>query len=131
MSYKKPNSNPKPGAQVLAHSLRDAGTTKKLVVLAPIKDLKSNTIAVLNRIFDIVIDVEKIYNHDKANLNLMGRLDLNATFTKIHLWRLTQFRKIVYLDADTVALRAPDELFDLDVDFAVSGLSGLLRGEAA
>lgn len=50
----------------------------------------------------------------------MGRPDLLFAFTKIALWRQTQFRKIVYLDADVVALRALDELFDLDVPFAAA-----------
>lgn len=45
------------------------------------------------------------------------------TLTKVNLWRLVQFRKCVYVDADVLALRAPDELFDLDVDFAVRTLS--------
>ena len=54
-----------------------------------------------------------------ANLRLLDRPDLALTLTKVNLWRLTQFRKCVYLDADVLALRAPDELFDLDVDFAV------------
>jgi len=48
----------------------------------------------------------------------MNRGDLRDAFTKINLWRQTQFRKIVYLDADTVALRAPDELFDIEASFA-------------
>ena len=48
----------------------------------------------------------------------MNRPDLSSTFTKIALWRQTQFQRIVYLDADVVALRAPDELFDLDTNFA-------------
>lgn len=48
----------------------------------------------------------------------MNRPDLLSTFTKIALWRQTQFQRIVYLDADVVALRAPDELFDLDTNFA-------------
>ena len=50
----------------------------------------------------------------------MSRPDLLATFTKIALWQQTQFRKIVYLDADTLPLRAPDELFDLTVPFAAA-----------
>lgn len=54
-----------------------------------------------------------------SNLRLLDRPDLALTLTKVNLWRLTQFRKCVYLDADILALRAPDELFDLDVDFAV------------
>ena len=50
----------------------------------------------------------------------MNRPDLTSTFTKIALWRQTQFRKIVYIDADVVALRAPDELFQLDSTFAAA-----------
>ncbi|KAL8667314.1 MAG: hypothetical protein Q9202_000888 [Teloschistes flavicans] len=57
-------------------------------------------------------------NKSPANLFLMHRPDLAATFTKIALWRQIHFRKIVYLDADTVALRAPDELFNQKSDFA-------------
>ena len=55
-----------------------------------------------------------------ANLRLLERPDLALTLTKINLWRLVQFRKCVYVDADILALRAPDELFSLDTDFAVS-----------
>ena len=50
----------------------------------------------------------------------MNRPDLLYTFTKINLWRLTQFRKIVYVDSDVVALRAPDELFDVEEGFAAA-----------
>jgi glycogenin len=54
-----------------------------------------------------------------ANLRLLDRPDLALTLTKVNLWRLTQFRKCVYVDADVLAVRAPDELFDLDAEFAV------------
>lgn len=50
----------------------------------------------------------------------MNRADLLFTFTKINLWRQVQFRKIVYIDADVVALRAPDELFAIQEDFAAA-----------
>ena len=50
----------------------------------------------------------------------MNRPDLLYTFTKVNLWRLTQFRKIVYIDSDVVALRAPDELFDVQENFAAA-----------
>lgn len=50
----------------------------------------------------------------------MNRADLLFTFTKINLWRQVQFRKIVYIDADVVALRAPDELFALSDSFAAA-----------
>jgi glycogenin len=54
------------------------------------------------------------------NLRLLDRPDLALSLTKINLWKLTRFRRCVYVDADVLALRAPDELFDLDVEFAVS-----------
>jgi glycogenin glucosyltransferase len=50
----------------------------------------------------------------------MDRPDLVSSFTKINIWRFLQFRRIVYVDADAVAIRAPDELFDLDVNFAAA-----------
>ena len=46
----------------------------------------------------------------------MNRPDLGLTFTKIELWRQMQYSRIVYMDCDTVAIRAPDELLSLDVD---------------
>lgn len=70
------------------------------------------------KLYDHVIPVSRIVNRTPANLYLMNRPDLSSTFTKIALWRLTQYQRIVYLDADVVALRAPDELFDLDTSFA-------------
>ncbi|KAL2279746.1 hypothetical protein FJTKL_13133 [Diaporthe vaccinii] len=50
----------------------------------------------------------------------MNRADLHSAFTKINLWKQTQFRRIVYVDADVVAYRAPDELFDLDHPFSAA-----------
>ncbi|KAF2106127.1 nucleotide-diphospho-sugar transferase [Lophiotrema nucula] len=109
-----------PGAAVLAHSLRDAGTTKKLAALVTLDTLSADTVTELKALYDHIIPVERIRNPTPANLFLMGRPDLSFAFTKINLWRQTQFRKIVYLDADVVALRALDDLFELDARFAAS-----------
>lgn len=62
--------------------------------------------------------MNRIVNKCPANLYLMNRPDLASTFTKIALWRQTQYRRLVYIDADVVALRAPDELFRLESSFA-------------
>lgn len=50
----------------------------------------------------------------------MDRVDLHSTFTKVELWKQLQFNRIVYMDADMVALRAPDELFDLPQPFSAA-----------
>ena len=109
-----------PGAAVLAHSLRDAGTAYKLAVLVTLETLSADTITQLKLLYDYLIPVERIRTPNPANLYLMGRPDLTFAFTKIALWRQTQFRKIVYLDADVVALRALDELFAIDAPFAAA-----------
>jgi glycogenin glucosyltransferase len=109
-----------PGAAVLAHSLRDAGTTKKLAVLVTLDTLSADTVAELKVLYDYVIPVQRIRSANVENLYLMGRPDLAFTFTKIALWKQTQFRKLVYLDADVVALRALDELFDIEASFAAA-----------
>lgn len=70
--------------------------------------------------YNYLIPVERVVNGSLANLYLMGRGDLHSTFTKINLWKLLQFRKIVYMDADVLALRAPDELFDIPEPFSAA-----------
>ena len=72
----------------------------------------------MKKLYDYIIPVDRIVNKSPANLYLMDRLDLSSTFTKIALWKQTQFRRIVYLDSDVVALRAPDELFARGSSFA-------------
>ena len=74
----------------------------------------------MQKLFDFIIPVERVDNETPANLYLMDRADLQSTFTKITLWKQLQFRRIVYVDADMVALRAPDELFDLPQPFSAA-----------
>ncbi|KAJ5315245.1 hypothetical protein N7476_005552 [Penicillium atrosanguineum] len=109
-----------PGAMILAHSLRDNGTNAKLVVLYTPDTLRSATVIELQTVYDELIPVHKLVNGTPANLWLMDRPDLIATFTKIELWRQTQFDQVVYIDCDILAVRAPDELLSLDVDFAAA-----------
>ena len=48
---------------------------------------------------------------ERENLLLLQRPDLGITFTKLQAWRLTQYKKCVFLDADTLVLSNVDELF--------------------
>ncbi|KAJ4183698.1 glycogenin glucosyltransferase [Fusarium falciforme] len=109
-----------PGALVLAHSLRDAGTHRKLAVLVTLDSVSADSITQLKAVYDYIFPVPRIRNDNPANLYLMNRGDLHSAFTKINLWKLTQFSKIVYIDADIVAYRAPDELFDITHPFSAA-----------
>jgi len=99
------------GALVLAHSLRNAGTEHKLHIMytngvsPPIREQ-------LKSVFDDSTEVDVLDSHDTENLALIERPDLGVTFTKLHCWRLTQYEKCVFLDADTFFIQNADELFE-------------------
>ncbi|EXJ83870.1 hypothetical protein A1O1_07498 [Capronia coronata CBS 617.96] len=107
-----------PGAMVLGHSLKDRGAKAPLVAFILVDKLSSDTITELRTVYDEIVPVQEIVNTKPANLYVMGRPDLVSTFTKIELWRQTQYKRIVYMDADMVAIRAPNELLRLDTEFA-------------
>ncbi|KTW31448.1 hypothetical protein T552_00090 [Pneumocystis carinii B80] len=108
------------GAQVLAWSLRDSGSKKHLTALVTKNTLSESTLKALEEVYDEIISVDPIYSKDIDKLYLMGRPDLRSSLTKIHVWNQEKFKKIIYLDADTICLRNIDELFDLDTDFAAA-----------
>ena len=56
----------------------------------------------LSEVFNLVQQVDVMDSRDTANLSLLTRPDLGVTFTKLHCWRLTQYSKAVFMDADTL-----------------------------
>lgn len=99
------------GALVLGNSLRSVGTNRKLVVLVT-KEVSQNFRQHLQSLYDFVTPVDVLDSSDSVNLALLNRPDLGVTFTKLHCWRLTQFTKAVFLDADTLVVKNIDDLFD-------------------
>ena len=67
-------------------------------------------------VYDELIEVHPFSNGSPENLLLMNRPDLAMSFTKIELWRQLQYSRIVYMDCDVVAVRAPDELLSMSFD---------------
>lgn len=100
------------GAGVLARSLQTTGTKRAIWCLAASKQLSPNSLEILKSIFDGVTEVDCIDSGDSINLALLGRPELGPTFTKLHLWRLSQFKKVVFMDADTLVLKNIDDLFE-------------------
>jgi alpha-N-acetylglucosamine transferase len=98
------------GALVLSHRLRDLGSKKEIVCMVT-PNISGRVQDILSKVCT-VIPVDALRSTDFDNLELLGRPDLDISFTKIQLWRLTQYAKLVYLDADTLPLKNIDELFD-------------------
>jgi len=99
------------GALVLGHSLRGVNTSRKLaIIITP--HVSSKIRGLLANLFDVLKEVDVLDSKDETNLAILTRPDLGVTFTKFHCWRLTQFQKCVFLDADTLVLKNCDELFE-------------------
>jgi len=99
------------GALVLGHSLRHVGTSRRLAIMVT-PGVTQGIREQLSQVFDVITEVNVLDSRDTANLDLLTRPDLGVTFTKLHCWRLTQFSKCVFMDADTLVLQNIDELFE-------------------
>ncbi|XP_014214092.1 KN motif and ankyrin repeat domain-containing protein 4 isoform X2 [Copidosoma floridanum] len=66
----------------------------------------------LAALFNVVKEVDVLNSNDEANLSVLQRPELGITFTKLHCWRLLQYEKCVFIDADALVVRNCDELFE-------------------
>ncbi|KZL71343.1 glycosyltransferase family 8 protein [Colletotrichum tofieldiae] len=100
-------------AAVLAESLKSTGTAIPRCVIITPETMSREAVATLRGAFDHVIPVSPMTALSASNLDIIGRPDLHATMTKIQLWSLTQFCRVLYLDSDTLVMSNLDHLFDL------------------
>ncbi|CAH8491543.1 unnamed protein product [Schistosoma mattheei] len=99
------------GALVLAASLKQSETSKELTILVT-PGLSSQMRQLLCSTYDNVIEVQPVITKGCGQPVIGGRTELIETFTKIQVWSLIQFTKVVFMDADTLVLQNVDELFD-------------------
>ncbi|KAH9486518.1 Glycogenin-1 [Psilocybe cubensis] len=117
-----------PGALAQVAALRDIHPSPAqppehdfhTVCLVTPESLDVATIKALRRAFDLVVGVEILEQHNPAGLKLLGRPDLTTVLTKLHVFRLTQFQKIVFLDADVLPIRPISHLFSIAHEFSAA-----------
>ncbi|KAJ1798397.1 Glycogenin-1, partial [Coemansia sp. RSA 2599] len=100
------------GALTLAASIRQTATSHEIICLVAEGQLSKPALERLSLAFDRVVSVPVLDTQDYANLALLGRPDLGTTVTKIAVWSLTEYSRIVYLDADTLVLQSIDSLLE-------------------
>ena len=98
-----------PGVEVLGKSLQASGTSVPMVLLAT-QDVSQGARARLSKQGWQIRDVEAIENPTAESQLLYPRFA--NVFTKLRGWELTDFERIVMLDADTLVLQNIDELFE-------------------
>ena len=96
-----------PGVEALGESLKASGTTRPMVVMVS-DDVSPRTRARLQDLGWTVRDVAPL--HSAGAQPLYPRFD--SVFAKLRAWQLTEFDKVVLLDADTLVLQNIDDLFE-------------------
>ncbi|KAH7886130.1 glycosyltransferase family 8 protein [Phlebopus sp. FC_14] len=117
-----------PGALAIAGALKDIHRSRPpdhqvkydTVCMVTPETLDVTSIKLLRRAFDVVIGIEVIAQPQTQGLALLGRPDLDTVLTKLHVFRLTQYAKVIFLDADVLPLRPLTHLFALDHDFSAA-----------
>ncbi|KAL0566519.1 glycogenin glucosyltransferase [Marasmius crinis-equi] len=117
-----------PGALTLAAALQDVHPSPpaapevafQTVCLVTPETVDVSTVKLLRRAFNVVVGVEVIIQEDDKGLQLLGRPDLSTVLTKLHVFRLTQYSKIIFLDADVLPIRPLSHLFTLPHEFSAA-----------
>ncbi|OMJ24049.1 Glycogenin-1 [Smittium culicis] len=101
-------------ALVLAHSIRSTYTKYKILCLATVSNISPSNLSRLKNSFDSVINVNTLTSNNTQGLQLLERLDLADTYTKIQLWNpdlFPNYNSICYLDSDIIVLQNLDSIF--------------------
>ncbi|OBZ91405.1 Glycogenin-1 [Choanephora cucurbitarum] len=113
-------------AQVLVYSLKQTDTQHDIVVLV----LNEVTQPSRDRLIHLgakIINVNQIkYPWVSAAARKKG-FNKACRYSKLNLWSLTQYQKIVFLDADTMVVQPLDELFDYPQFSAAVDIGGVLN----
>lgn len=99
-------------AIVLSYTLKKLNTQADLVVLVT-NDVSKEGIEILMRFYDKVIEVEFVEVVNWRGIKQSHRKYLNYVFTKFHVFNLTEYKKVLLIDADAMVLKYPDHLFSL------------------
>eukprot|EP00752_Nemacystus_decipiens_P017080 g15297.t1 len=112
------------GAEVMLHSLRiqckrNSRRRALVVMITPgVSEMKRQVLAAAA---DEVIEVEPIAMPAKEAVGHDGVPTwVQVGYTKLRLLGLTQYERVVYIDADALVMGNLDELFDREVEFAAA-----------
>jgi hypothetical protein len=77
-------------------------------------DVSEDGRRVLSRFFDKVVKVDYVDVPNWRTKKQQYKKYLELVFTKFHVFSLTEYKKVLLIDADALVLKYPDHLFTLD-----------------
>lgn len=111
-----------PGALVLAANIRQKGSKASLVVMVT-ADVSQRCRDFLRQLYDEVIEVPLIDADVPSNMKkgtkAKSRNWVSKIFTRLYALKLTQYEKVVLLDADLYCAKNPDSIFALQAPAAI------------
>ncbi|CAK7341203.1 unnamed protein product [Dovyalis caffra] len=93
------------GVRVLGKSIRDTGSTKDMVVL--VSDGVSDYAKKLLKADGWIVEKISLL----ANPNQVRPKRFWGVYTKLKIFNMTNYKKVVYLDADTIVVKSIEDLF--------------------
>ncbi|KAK6232906.1 hypothetical protein SCA6_002979 [Theobroma cacao] len=93
------------GVRVLGKSIRDTGSTKDMVVL--VSDGVSDYAKRLLKAGGWIVEKISLL----ANPNQVRPKRFWGVYTKLKIFNMTNYKKVVYLDADTIVVKSIEDLF--------------------
>ncbi|KAI9489085.1 nucleotide-diphospho-sugar transferase [Zychaea mexicana] len=98
--------------QVLVHSLVVNAKTKHDIVVLVLPPVSQTVREQLESLGARIVEIEEIKYPWKSTASVVKEgYNKACRYSKLYLWNLTEYRKIVYLDADTLVVQPIDELF--------------------
>ncbi|XP_004302108.1 PREDICTED: inositol phosphorylceramide glucuronosyltransferase 1 [Fragaria vesca subsp. vesca] len=94
------------GVRVLGKSIRDTGSTKDMVVL--VSDGVSGYAMSLLKADGWIVEKISLL----ANPNQVRPTRFWGVYTKLKIFNMTNYKKVVYLDADTIVVKSVEDLFE-------------------
>jgi lipopolysaccharide biosynthesis glycosyltransferase len=115
-----------PGAIVVAFSIKKTNTKNDIVCMVT-PDVSANGVKQLAVVFDIVVPVEYITADTKVLKNkkiesIYGSWK-SVAYTKWNILNMTQYKKVMFMDADLIVVENIDSLFELQTPAGTFSLS--------
>ena len=104
------------GTRVLGQTLRETNTSKDMVVLC-MRTVSAEAVSVLQADGWIVRYIDNIPN-PYAGHSSRGDY-FSGAYSKIHIWNMTEYDRVVYLDSDVVVVSNADHMFNCGTFCAV------------